>query len=99
MSSHLKNISTIQKLPFSFANRFKLVFSYNQQNEKVLYYVEPLTIEKLVEVHRVIQVRFTLHKLNQKEFDTKLMQIYQKNAFEARRLMEDISLDKNDFFL
>ncbi|KEY90177.1 general secretion pathway protein E [Candidatus Photodesmus katoptron] len=98
MSSHLKNISTIQKLPFSFANRFKLVFSYNQQNEKVLYYVEPLTIEKLVEVHRVIQVRFTLHKLNQKEFDTKLMQIYQKNAFEARRLMEDISLDKNDFF-
>lgn len=39
------------RLPFSFANRFKVVFEAHEE-QSVLYYVEPLALNALQEVKR-----------------------------------------------
>ncbi|MCW8333336.1 type II secretion system ATPase GspE [Vibrio paucivorans] len=87
----------LRRLPFSFANRFKLVFEHTEQGP-ALFYVEPLSIEALVEVKRVAKVAFALSALNSEDFDAKLTQVYQRDSSEARQLMEDIGADNDDFF-
>ncbi|USD41219.1 type II secretion system ATPase GspE [Vibrio sp. SCSIO 43135] len=87
----------LRRLPFSFANRFKLVFEYTEQGP-TLFYVEPLSMEALVEVKRVAKVAFALSALNSEDFDAKLTQVYQRDSSEARQLMEDIGADNDDFF-
>ncbi|GAL37163.1 general secretion pathway protein E [Vibrio maritimus] len=85
------------RLPFSFANRFKVVFEA-QESQSVLYYVEPLALNALQEVKRVFRKPFSLHALPSSEFDAKLTQAYQRDSSEARQLMEDIGADSDDFF-
>ncbi len=85
------------RLPFSFANRFKVVFEA-QQSQSVLYYVEPLALNALQEVKRVFRQPFSLHALPSSEFDAKLTKAYQRDSSEARQLMEDIGADSDDFF-
>ncbi|MGY3568388.1 type II secretion system ATPase GspE [Vibrio paucivorans] len=87
----------LRRLPFSFANRFKLVFEHTEQGP-TLFYVEPLSMEALVEVKRVAKVAFALSALNSEDFDAKLTQVYQRDSSEARQLMEDIGADNDDFF-
>ncbi|WP_418641796.1 type II secretion system ATPase GspE [Vibrio chaetopteri] len=85
------------RLPFSFANRFKVVFEA-QESQSILYYVEPLALNALQEVKRVFRKPFSLHALPSSEFDAKLTQAYQRDSSEARQLMEDIGADSDDFF-
>ncbi|KEY91376.1 general secretion pathway protein E [Candidatus Photodesmus blepharus] len=98
MSDMITSSTVFRYIPFSFANRFKLVFEYDKKKGYVLYYVAPLLIESLVEVKRVVKVSFILHELNSEEFDSKLTQVYQRNSSEARQLMEDIGTASEDFF-
>lgn len=86
-----------RRLPFSFANRFKIVLA-SQAQGAVLYYVAPLSIPALAEVKRVMQSPFTLQALGVDEFDQKLTEVYQRDSSEARQLMEDIGADSDDFF-
>lgn len=87
----------VSRLPFSFANRFKVVFEPHDEGS-VLYYVEPLALNALQEVKRVVRQPFSLQALASEEFDTKLTQAYQRDSSEARQLMEDIGADSDDFF-
>ncbi len=87
----------IRRLPFSFANRYKLVMEH-AEGQSVLYYVEPLQMEAIVEVKRVVQTDFALVALSEQEFEVKLTQSYQRDSSEARQLMEDIGADSDDFF-
>jgi general secretion pathway protein E len=87
----------VTRLPFSFANRFKLVFEYSDDGA-VLYYVNPLPIAAMAEVSRVIRQHFELKELSSEEFESKLTQAYQRDSSEARQLMEDIGADSDDFF-
>lgn len=87
----------VTRLPFSFANRFKVVFE-SLESDAVLYYVEPLALNALQEVKRVFRQPFSLHALSSEEFDSKLTQAYQRDSSEARQLMEDIGADSDDFF-
>ncbi|ASI89582.1 type II secretion system ATPase GspE [Vibrio mediterranei] len=87
----------VTRLPFSFANRFKVVFE-SLESDAVLYYVEPLALNALQEVKRVFRQPFSLHDLSSEEFDLKLTQAYQRDSSEARQLMEDIGADSGDFF-
>ncbi|WP_047045873.1 type II secretion system ATPase GspE [Vibrio mexicanus] len=87
----------MRRLPFSFANRYKLVLEHGEE-QSVLYYVEPLQVEAIVEVKRVVQSDFALVALSEQEFEVKLTQSYQRDSSEARQLMEDIGADSDDFF-
>ncbi|MCL9780311.1 type II secretion system ATPase GspE [Vibrio sp. S4M6] len=92
------NITVQRRLPFSFANRFKMVFAQAEQEQAILYFVAPISIPALVEVKRVMQTEFCLQELNAEAFDSKLTQVYQRDSSEARQLMEDIGADSDDFF-
>lgn len=87
----------VTRLPFSFANRFKVVFE-STESTAVLFYVEPLALNALQEVKRVYRQSFELQSLPADQFETKLTQAYQRDSSEARQLMEDIGADSDDFF-
>lgn len=93
----LQHRPLVQRLPFSFAKRFKVVMEYSD-TQTTLYYAEPLSLKALQEVKRVCRTNFTLQMLAANEFDTKLTQAYQRDSSEARQLMEDIGADSDDFF-
>ncbi|EGA70847.1 general secretion pathway protein E [Vibrio sinaloensis DSM 21326] len=90
-------VATVRRLPFSFANRFKLVLEASEQ-EVVLYYIAPLSMPALLEVQRVAGQNICLHELSKEAFEHKLTQAYQRDSSEARQLMEDIGADNDDFF-
>ncbi|WP_059122979.1 type II secretion system ATPase GspE [Vibrio sp. MEBiC08052] len=91
--------SVVQRLPFSFANRYKLVFDASHEDEKPhLYYVEPVSIAALVEAKRVLQKSFELVALSEAEFESRLTKVYQRDTSETRQLMEDLGADNDDFF-
>ncbi|CAH8209924.1 type II secretion system ATPase GspE [Vibrio aestuarianus] len=88
-----------RRLPFSFANRFKLVLEQAEENAiPTLFYVAPLAIESLVEVKRVVKQPLNLVEMTASEFESKLTDAYQRDSSEARQLMEDIGADNDDFF-
>ncbi|ASK56814.1 type II secretion system ATPase GspE [Vibrio tarriae] len=90
---------SIRRLPFSFANRFKLLLDWNEDfSQASIYYLAPLSMEALVETKRVVKHAFQLIELSQAEFESKLTQVYQRDSSEARQLMEDIGADSDDFF-
>ncbi|MBD1566105.1 type II secretion system ATPase GspE [Vibrio sp. S12_S33] len=88
-----------RRLPFSFANRFKLVLEQAEERSiPTLFYVAPLAIESLVEVKRVVKQPLNLVEMTASEFESKLTDAYQRDSSEARQLMEDIGADNDDFF-
>jgi len=88
---------SFKRLPFSFANRFKLVLE-PADSGLVLYYIAPISVHALIEVKRVCGQSFTLQALSKEAFDGKLTEAYQRDSSEARQLMEDIGADNDDFF-
>ena len=88
---------SFKRLPFSFANRFKLVLEPSDSG-LVLYYIAPISVQALIEVKRVCGQSFTLQALSKEAFDGKLTEAYQRDSSEARQLMEDIGADNDDFF-
>lgn len=88
---------SFKRLPFSFANRFKLVLEPSEAG-LVLYYVAPVAMPALIEVKRVCRQPFTLQELSKEAFDSKLTQAYQRDSSEARQLMEDIGAESDDLF-
>jgi general secretion pathway protein E len=87
----------VARLPFSFATRFKVVFERDLGDVPTLYFVEPLSIDALVEAKRVLKCHFELVALEADAFDIKLTQLYQRDSSETRQLMEDLGAD-DDFF-
>ncbi|CAM3723804.1 type II secretion system ATPase GspE [Vibrio aquimaris] len=93
----MDEVITFRRLPFSFANRFKMVLEPSEQG-LVLYYVAPLAFEALLEVKRVVGEGFEIQEVSKESFDTKLTEAYQRDSSEARQLMEDLGADNDDFF-
>ncbi|KJR12901.1 hypothetical protein UF29_24560, partial [Vibrio parahaemolyticus] len=55
----LDTASSMRRMPYSFANRFRLVFeTEHQERPPILYYVEPLNPAALDEVRRVLKSSF-----------------------------------------
>ncbi|ODS09867.1 type II secretion system ATPase GspE [Vibrio scophthalmi] len=86
-----------RRLPFGFAKRFNLVLEQEPAG-LTLFYVEPLSIEALLEVKRTTSVNFILQAVSKDIFEKKLTTAYQRDSSEARQLMEDIGADSDDFF-
>lgn len=93
----LELVTTHRRLPFSFAKRFNLVLD-QASSGLILFYVEPLAVEALLEVRRTMSANFALQAVSHDEFEKKLTQAYQRDSSEARQLMEDIGADNDDFF-
>ncbi|MDG2840242.1 type II secretion system protein GspE, partial [Vibrio parahaemolyticus] len=99
MVDMLDTAPSMRRLPFSFANRFKLVLeTEHPERPPILYYVEPLNPAALVEVRRVLKKSFVPQPIDKEAFDKKLTEAYQRDSSEARQLMEDIGADSDDFF-
>lgn len=86
-----------RRLPFSFAKRFNLVLEQEPAG-LTLFYVEPLSLEALLEVKRTMGVNFLLQAVSKEHFEKTLTIAYQRDSSEARQLMEDIGADSDDFF-
>lgn len=94
-----QGLQRIRRLPFSFAQRHKLVLEWDEaQHHATVYYVAPLSIPALVEIKRVIKQPFALSEISAEAFEAKITQVYQRDSSEARQLMEDIGADSDDFF-
>ncbi|MEH0743431.1 type II secretion system ATPase GspE [Vibrio cholerae] len=91
---------SVRRLPFSFAKRFSLVLETAQTAPTglVLYYVEPLAVDALLEVNRVVGEPFGMQAVISSEFEQRLTRAYQRDSSEARQLMEDIGADSDDLF-
>ena len=91
---------SVRRLPFSFAKRFSLVLETAQTESPglVLYYVEPLAVDALLEVNRVVGEPFGMQAVSSSEFEQRLTRAYQRDSSEARQLMEDIGADSDDLF-
>ncbi|MGT0149782.1 hypothetical protein ACT691_10075 [Vibrio metschnikovii] len=95
-----QGLQRIRRLPFSFAQRHKLVLEWDEaQHHATVYCVAPLSIPALVEIKRVIKQPFALSEISAEAFEAKITQVYQRDSSEARQLMEDIGADSDDFFL
>ncbi|MBF9001881.1 MULTISPECIES: type II secretion system ATPase GspE [Vibrio] len=90
---------TLRRLPFSFANRFKVVLEWEDDFSQChIYYVPPIAMAAIMEVKRVAKTSFKLHAVSESEFESKLTVVYQRDSSEARQLMQDIGVDSDDFF-
>ncbi len=92
-------MQTVPRLPFSFANRFKVVFDHHSADDALtLLYVAPINMSALGEAKRIARTAFRPQEISAQEFEVKLTQAYQRDSSEARQLMEDIGADNDDFF-
>ncbi|MDN3697640.1 MULTISPECIES: type II secretion system ATPase GspE [Vibrio] len=99
MVDMLDTAPAYRRLPFSFANRFKLVLEYaHPERPPILFYVAPIKAAALMEVRRVLKGAFTPEAISEELFEKKLTDAYQRDSSEARQLMEDIGADNDDFF-
>ena len=85
------------RLPFSFAKRHRVVLEALDQ-DVALYYSGQLSGAVLAEIRRVAGGSFVPHALEDKAFELKLTEAYQRDSSEARQLMEDLGSDSDDFF-
>ena len=68
-----------KRLPFSFANRFKLVLEPSEAG-MALYYVEPISVQALLEVKRVYAQTFSLQPIDIEAFERNLTEAYQRDS-------------------
>ncbi|WEM42182.1 type II secretion system ATPase GspE [Photobacterium sp. DA100] len=85
------------RLPFSFAKRHRVVLEALDQGV-ALYYSGQLSGAVLAEIRRVAGGSFVPQELEDKAFELKLTEAYQRDSSEARQLMEDLGSDSDDFF-
>ncbi|MGY6512297.1 type II secretion system protein GspE, partial [Vibrio parahaemolyticus] len=74
---------SMRRLPFTFANRFKLVLETDHpERPPILYYVELLNPAALVEVRRVLKRRFVPQAIDKESFDKNLTEAYERDSSE-----------------
>ncbi|MEH6473288.1 MAG: type II secretion system ATPase GspE [Halopseudomonas sp.] len=92
--------SSISRLPFSFANRFKVMLEQDSSGETRLYYCPKTPLTALLEVQRSLQTRSTpliLERLENDDFNHRLSDGYQQSSQANMQLMEQIG-DEVDLF-
>ncbi|OAN19211.1 type II secretion system protein GspE [Photobacterium jeanii] len=98
MSAFAADAQPLFRLPFSFAKRHQVVLEADEQGTWQLFYTGALSAAVLTEVRRVAGRSFAPVALEDKAFEQKLTDAYQRDSSEARQLMEDLGSDSDDFF-
>ena len=91
-----EEVSESERLPFSFAKKFGVVLS-EIDDAWVLYHKADVSPATVLEVRRNLGQAFRLVLLDDKAFELKLTQVFQRDSSEARQLMQDIG-NEVDFF-
>ncbi|WP_253705164.1 type II secretion system ATPase GspE [Endozoicomonas ascidiicola] len=81
-------------LPFSFARRFNLLLSFDNQNNPQLFFKDKPENSALIEVRRLVGKPLSLSHLSDDDFEKRLAEHYQKDSSAARQLMNDIGNDE-----
>lgn len=89
---------TQRRLPYTFAKRFGVVLSYQNQ-QPILHSKAVPNGRTLHEVRRLLGQPFLVQVHNVNDFDVLLSQAYQRDSSEAKQLMEDIGNEVNLFSL
>ncbi len=89
-------ISESERLPFSFAKKYGVALSQNEQGW-VLYHKADVEPSAVLEVRRNLGHPFALQLLDEHAFELKLTEIFQRDSSEARQLMQNIG-NEVDFF-
>lgn len=81
-----------QKLPFSFAREQRVLVQWHETTPVLLHHGE-LKLPVLLEVRRMLRQPFTVSAVDDMQFGQQLHNEYQRDASEARQLMEDLGND------
>lgn len=81
-------------LPFSFARRFNLLLSHNNEGVSQVWYKGLPVPSALQEARRFAGTPLHLQALEEAEFEQKLAEHYQQDSSAARQLMNDIGNDE-----
>jgi len=77
------------QLPFGFAKRHNVLVT-KESSGYVLYCLENVAVEIILEVRRVLKAPFQFEFLMIDAFELKLTESYQRDSSEAKQMMEDI---------
>jgi general secretion pathway protein E len=78
-----------QKLPFSFARDRGVLVQWHEDAPVLVHHGE-LNPQVLLEIRRVLRQPFGISVVNEAQFGQQLLKEYQRDASEARQLMEDL---------
>ncbi len=85
----LEETSTAWRLPFTFAKRYSVLLSHDEQGF-VLSCLTSISLETIKEVRRIIKASFRFDVQDIASFELLLTQAYQRDSSEAQQMMEDI---------
>lgn len=95
-SDEVEQANTPYRLPFSFASRFGVLVS--EEDDSFLVSIKSDTpLECLTEVRRYLGRPFNLRRIDDTEFEALLEVAYQRDTSETQQLMEDIG-NEVDFY-
>ncbi|MDO6425703.1 type II secretion system ATPase GspE [Thalassotalea sp. 1_MG-2023] len=77
------------QLPFGFAKRHSVLVG-KEDDEVILYCLDTINEQVLLEVRRVVQRAFKLIFVSPEQFELRLTNAYQRDSSEAKQMMEDI---------
>ena len=84
----LAQVSEVEKLPFTFAQKFRAFFEHRDSGP-VLCMEEP-DLDVVQEVTRVVRSPFVIEFPEKDEFNQRMAAAYQQDSSEARQLMQDL---------
>ncbi|MGL5600943.1 MAG: type II secretion system ATPase GspE [Silvania sp.] len=84
--------SAWQKLPFSFARDHRVLLQWHDDSPVLVHHGE-LQLHILLEVRRILRQPFIISAVDEVRFGQQLHNDYQRDASEARQLMEDLGND------
>lgn len=82
----------VGSLPFGYAQRHQVLIDRQGQEPRVLY-VEPLTLDVLLELRRFSGEKLTFEAVSKETFALNLTAAYQRTNSEAAQMADDISAD------
>ena len=91
--SEMVNDSVSELLPFTFAQRFRVLMDYSHK-PSVLYVDGLPKPEVLREVRRAVAHPFNVELLSENDFDQRITTAYQQDSSAARQLMHDLGNDE-----
>ncbi|TKB46676.1 type II secretion system ATPase GspE [Thalassotalea mangrovi] len=90
--------ATPHQLPFSFANRNKVLLELRDDGF-ALHCTSGVTTDVLLEVRRYLGETFVVEQHSDDEFEQLLTLAYQRDSSEAKQMMEDIGKEVNMYSL
>lgn len=97
LSEEIEQANTPYRLPFSFASRFGVLVSEDEENGLLVSIKSDTPLDCLTEARRYLGRPFSLRRIDDDQFEALLEVAYQRDTSETQQLMEDIG-NEVDFY-